>query len=182
MWLDWLAVLRQCAHGSVADARLREGCAPVAISLACGTAWGFRISFLAQIWDTAGQERYRSLAPMYYRGAAAAVVVFDVTNKETFEGAKTWVTELKRRGDSGVVIALAGNKCDLPTRSVDSEEAGEYAKSQGILYMEVSAKTNKNIKELFVSIANALPRNTAADKSDLVDMMATDDKKKKGCC
>ena len=166
----------------MADARLREGCAPVAISLACGTAWGFRISFLAQIWDTAGQERYRSLAPMYYRGAAAAVVVFDVTNKETFEGAKTWVTELKRRGDSGVVIALAGNKCDLPTRSVDSEEAGEYAKSQGILYMEVSAKTNKNIKELFVSIANALPRNTAADKSDLVDMMATDDKKKKGCC
>merc|ERR1712205_48184 len=67
-----------------------------------------------EIWDTAGQERYRSLAPMYYRGAAAAIVVFDITNKESFNGAKSWVKELQRRGDPNVVIALAGNKADLP--------------------------------------------------------------------
>ena len=64
----------------------------------------------AQLWDTAGQERYRSLAPMYYRGASAAVVVFDVTSRDSFEGAKSWVKELQRRGDPNVVIALAGNK------------------------------------------------------------------------
>lgn len=84
-----------------------------------------------EIWDTAGQgltmhvlifyavdfvERYRSLAPMYYRGAAAAIVVYDITNKESFNGAKSWVKELQRRGDPNVVIALAGNKADLQNK------------------------------------------------------------------
>jgi GTPase SAR1 family protein len=72
--------------------------------------------FICSVQDTAGQERYRSLAPMYYRGAAAAVVVFDVTNRDTFEGAKSWVKELQRRGDPNVVIALAGNKADMRDR------------------------------------------------------------------
>ena len=67
-------------------------------------------------------ERYRSLAPMYYRGAAAAVVVYDITNKESFNGAKSWVKELQRRGDPNVVIALAGNKADLhKKRRVETE-------------------------------------------------------------
>ena len=78
-----------------------------------------------EIWDTAGQERYRSLAPMYYRGAAAAIVVFDLSNKDSYNGAKSWVKELLRRGDPNVVIALAGNKADLPPsqRKVETEEA-----------------------------------------------------------
>ena len=59
-----------------------------------------------EIWDTAGQERYRSLAPMYYRGAAAAIVVYDITNPDSFAGAKSWVKELQRRGDQNVVIAM----------------------------------------------------------------------------
>ena len=59
-----------------------------------------------EIWDTAGQERYRSLAPMYYRGASAAIVVYDITNPDSFAGAKSWVKELQRRGDPNVVIAL----------------------------------------------------------------------------
>ena len=63
-----------------------------------------------EIWDTAGQERYRSLAPMYYRGAQAAVVVFDLTSRDSFEGAKGWVKELQKKADPQVVIALAGNK------------------------------------------------------------------------
>ena len=62
-----------------------------------------------QIWDTAGQERYRSLAPMYYRGAAAAIIVYDITNPDSFAGAKSWVKELQRRGDQNVVIALVSS-------------------------------------------------------------------------
>jgi len=81
-----------------------------------------------EIWDTAGQERYHSLAPMYYRGAAAAVVVYDITNADSFGRAKSWVKELQRQGSPNIVIALAGNKCDLATkRKVEASEATEYA-------------------------------------------------------
>ncbi|TKS67879.1 Ras-related protein [Collichthys lucidus] len=69
-----------------------------------------------EIWDTAGQERYHSLAPMYYRGAQAAIVVFDITKPETFERAKAWVKELQRQASPNIVIALAGNKADLAER------------------------------------------------------------------
>ncbi|KAJ1449680.1 small GTPase superfamily [Pelagophyceae sp. CCMP2097] len=115
-----------------------------------------------EIWDTAGQERYRSLAPMYYRGAAAAIVVYDITNKESFAGAKSWVKELQRRGDPNVVIALAGNKADLQNkRKVEYEEAQQYAEENGILHMETSAKNATNVKGLFQQIALKLPKNPA---------------------
>jgi hypothetical protein len=119
-----------------------------------------------QLWDTAGQERYRSLAPMYYRGASAAVVVFDVTNRESFEGAKSWVKELQRRGDQNVVIALAGNKADMKEkRLVDVEEAKEYAKENGLIYMDTSAKSNLNVKEIFAAIGEREGRKDAAVRS-----------------
>ena len=76
------------------------------ISLDDPTAGQCTVKF--EIWDTAGQERYRSLAPMYYRGASAAVIVFDITRKDSFAGAKSWVKELQRRGDNDVIIALTG--------------------------------------------------------------------------
>jgi len=113
-----------------------------------------------EIWDTAGQERYRSLAPMYYRGASAAIVVYDITNKDSFNGAKSWVKELQRRGDPNVVIALAGNKSDLEhKRAVELEEAAAYAQENNILHLETSAKNAKNVKQLFVEIARKLPKN-----------------------
>eukprot|EP00537_Pseudo-nitzschia_pungens_P007367 CAMPEP_0172377568 /NCGR_PEP_ID=MMETSP1060-20121228/68971_1 /TAXON_ID=37318 /ORGANISM="Pseudo-nitzschia pungens, Strain cf. cingulata" /LENGTH=194 /DNA_ID=CAMNT_0013105263 /DNA_START=571 /DNA_END=1155 /DNA_ORIENTATION=+ len=113
-----------------------------------------------EIWDTAGQERYRSLAPMYYRGAAAAIVVYDITNPDSFTGAKSWVKELQRRGDPNVVIALAGNKADLESRrKVEFEEANLYAEENGILHLETSAKNANNVKALFVEIAKKLPKN-----------------------
>jgi len=113
-----------------------------------------------EIWDTAGQERYRSLAPMYYRGAAAAIVVYDITNPDSFTGAKSWVKELQRRGDPNVVIALAGNKADLESRrKVEFEEANSYAEENGILHLETSAKNANNVKSLFVEIAKKLPKN-----------------------
>eukprot|EP00735_Rhodelphis_limneticus_P009006 TRINITY_DN2465_c0_g1::TRINITY_DN2465_c0_g1_i2::g.8794::m.8794 TRINITY_DN2465_c0_g1::TRINITY_DN2465_c0_g1_i2::g.8794 ORF type:complete len:193 (-),score=36.78,sp/Q5ZHW4/RAB5B_CHICK/65.33/2e-85,Ras/PF00071.17/7.1e-59,Miro/PF08477.8/1.9e-19,Arf/PF00025.16/2.6e-15,Gtr1_RagA/PF04670.7/0.00042,GTP_EFTU/PF00009.22/0.0017,MMR_HSR1/PF01926.18/0.03,DUF2624/PF11116.3/0.14,DUF258/PF03193.11/0.23,DUF258/PF03193.11/2e+03,KaiC/PF06745.8/3.4,KaiC/PF06745.8/47,AAA_16/PF13191.1/0.73 TRINITY_DN2465_c0_g1_i2:1015- len=120
-----------------------------------------------EIWDTAGQERFRSLAPMYYRGAAAAIVVYDVTNAESLEGAKSWVKELQRQGSADIVIALAGNKADLSSkREVDQEEVAAYAEENGLIHMETSAKTAQNVNELFVAIARKLPKQVTAPRAD----------------
>lgn len=119
-----------------------------------------RIKF--EIWDTAGQERYHSLAPMYYRGASAAVVVFDITHAASFQRAKKWIVELKQNvTNSNLVIALVGNKADLvDERSIDEEEAKDYASELELLYFETSAKENINVEELFNSIADKIPKET----------------------
>ncbi|NWH85412.1 RAB5A protein, partial [Aegithalos caudatus] len=106
-----------------------------------------------EIWDTAGQERYHSLAPMYYRGAQAAIV-------ESFARAKNWVKELQRQASPNIVIALAGNKADLANkRAVDFQEAQAYADDNSLLFMETSAKTSMNVNEIFMAIAKKLPKN-----------------------
>jgi len=135
-----------------------------------------------EIWDTAGQERYRSLAPMYYRGAAAAIVVYDITNPDSFAGAKSWVKELQRRGDPNVVIALAGNKADLESRrKVEFEEANAYAEENGILHLETSAKNSNNVKSLFVEIAQKLPKNPPQPEREAFPLMAPK-QEKQNCC
>lgn len=107
-----------------------------------------------EIWDTAGQERYHSLAPMYYRGAAAAIVVYDVTSLDSFNRAKKWVQELQRQGNPNMVMTLAGNKADLTAkRKVEPEEAQAYATENGLFFIETSAKTAQNVNELFYDIA-----------------------------
>lgn len=118
-----------------------------------------------EIWDTAGQERYRSLAPMYYRGAAAAVVVYDITSLDSFEGAKRWVSELKALQSSDIVICLTGNKVDMDSRrAVETEAGATYAREQGVLFMETSAKTGQNVIDLFSEIAQRLPKEKKSDK------------------
>jgi len=135
-----------------------------------------------EIWDTAGQERYRSLAPMYYRGAAAAIVVYDITNQDSFAGAKSWVKELQRRGDPNVVIALAGNKADLESRrKVEFEEANSYAEDNGILHLETSAKNANNVKALFVEIAKRLPKNPPQQEREAFPIMAPKNEVR-SCC
>lgn len=112
-----------------------------------------------EIWDTAGQERYHSLAPMYYRGAAAAVVVYDITNRQSFLRAKSWIKELQRQGNPNIVIALSGNKIDMAeSRQVETEEAKSYAEENNIFFVETSAKTNHMVNEMFKTIAIKLPK------------------------
>lgn len=142
-----------------------------------------------EIWDTAGQERYHSLAPMYYRGAAAAIVMYDITNKRSFEGAKSWVKELQRQGNPNIVITLAGNKLDLAedNRQVSEEEAQTYAEDNSCIFMETSAKTNHNVSNLFITIAKKLPKSAPPPRQSggIVidpDLMPGKEKQGKQCC
>lgn len=111
-----------------------------------------------EIWDTAGQERYASLAPLYYRGASAAAVVYDITSPESFQKARFWVKELQKHASPGIVIALVGNKNDLEDqRQVSKEDAAAFAEANGMaINAETSAKTAEHINELFHSIAQKL--------------------------
>jgi Ras-related protein Rab-5C len=119
-----------------------------------------------EIWDTAGQERYHSLAPMYYRGAAAAIIVYDITNAATFTRAKKWVQELQSQGNSSTIMALAGNKSDLlESRQVSSEEAEKYAKENGLFFIETSAKTAINVNDIFYEIAKKLLEGQTVQQS-----------------
>jgi len=135
-----------------------------------------------EIWDTAGQERFASLAPMYYRNAQAALVVYDVTKSSSLVKAQHWVAELQRQASPGIVIALVGNKVDLvnpagaaeaaadpdaepadseaddgDARKVPTRTAKAYAEDEGLLFFETSAKTGEHVAEVFTAIANAIP-------------------------
>ncbi|TKX27072.1 GTP-binding protein ypt5 [Elsinoe australis] len=122
-----------------------------------------------EIWDTAGQERYKSLAPMYYRNANCAVVVYDITQASSLDKAKAWVKELQRQANENIIIALAGNKLDLVTeqpdkRAISTADAEAYAKEANLLFFETSAKTAENVKELFTAIAKKLPIEQASQR------------------
>jgi small GTP-binding protein len=128
-----------------------------------------------QIWDTAGQEKYHSLAPMYYRGAAAAIIVYDITKASSFETLKMWVRELQQMGPENIVLAVCGNKCDLEEkREVDADHARTYADEIGALLLETSAKTNRNVQGLFEAISRRLPAaQEPAFSGDIADLRET---------
>jgi len=128
-----------------------------------------RIKF--EIWDTAGQERYASLAPLYYRGATAAMIAFDASDDASLERARYWAEELRKHGDARCRVVLVGNKIDA-TRDGAREaarEAGEaLASEHGMAaYRETSAKTGEGVREAFEDVARAVMRGredaTAAD-------------------
>ncbi|KAM7348417.1 RAS oncogene family member Rab21 [Cochliomyia hominivorax] len=109
------------------------------------------------IWDTAGQERFHALGPIYYRGSHGAILVYDITDQDSFQKVKNWVKELKRMLGSEIILAITGNKTDLEDqRTVSEEDALSYAESVGAHYFETSAKTNENVEEVFVELTRLM--------------------------
>lgn len=141
-----------------------------------------------QIWDTAGQEKFRSLAPMYYRGAAAAIIVYDVTRPKTFKSVKAWIQELRSFGPRDIVIAIAGNKCDLEElREVTEKDAQEYASSIEAIFGETSAMTAVNVEEMFTALARQLPPEEEMPNTGSVVNLRTQTSKqepgrRRSCC
>lgn len=126
------------------------------------------------IWDTAGQERFRSMAPMYYRNANAALLMFDLTSMGSYEAMKTWVTELMGNVDDSIVLCVVGNKCDMrDVRAVKFKEASEYAASIGALYHEASALSSEGVEAVFVDIAQELVRSHVKNKTAKEDSNIT---------
>ena len=108
--------------------------------------------------DTAGQEKYRSLAPMYYRGSSAAILVYDITKPGSFAALKDWADEVQQNGPPNIVLAVCGNKSDLhEDRVVDRSTGEEYANSIGALYIETSAKEASNVETMFINVAKIVP-------------------------
>jgi small GTP-binding protein len=156
-------------------------------------------SVLLKIWDTAGQERYQSLTPLYFRGATAALLVYDVSKFHSYHTLSRWVRELKQFGPPNILLTVVGNKTDLAheMRNVDQHEAREFAKSIGAVYMETSAKNGINVDEVFQELARRIVvhesssssstttgvnNNTAVDGA--VDLAATADSEytRSTCC
>eukprot|EP01096_Ripella_sp_DP13-Kostka_P016652 TRINITY_DN817_c0_g1_i1.p1 TRINITY_DN817_c0_g1~~TRINITY_DN817_c0_g1_i1.p1 ORF type:complete len:198 (+),score=79.14 TRINITY_DN817_c0_g1_i1:104-697(+) len=103
-----------------------------------------------QIWDTAGQEKFRSITRSYYRGAAGALLVYDITRRETFDHLQSWLEDCRRYSNHNIVIMLIGNKCDLESeRAVSKEEGAAFAAKNGLTFLETSAKTSDNVEEAF---------------------------------
>mmetsp|Transcript_11607 Transcript_11607/g.16472 ORF Transcript_11607/g.16472 Transcript_11607/m.16472 type:complete len:203 (-) Transcript_11607:197-805(-) len=110
-----------------------------------------------QIWDTAGQERFRTITSSYYRGAHGIIVVYDVTDRDSFTNVKQWLHEIERYACENVNKLLVGNKSDLESkRAIPAEEAKEFADSLGIDFLETSAKNAENVEKAFMMMASQI--------------------------
>lgn len=121
-------------------------------------------SLQLSIWDTAGQERFHALGPIYYRDADAALLVYDITDAESFQKVQKWVRELRKIVGPDIVIAIAGNKIDAEkNRHVTEEDALSYSESVDAKHFHTSAKLNKGLEEVFVHIAKKMLKSQAKE-------------------
>ena len=141
------------------------------------------------IWDTAGQEKYKSLTKFFYKDASAAILVYDITKKETFTNLKTyWVQQLKDYATKNIIIAVAGNKCDLyANEQVTEDEAKEFADSIEASFELTSAKSNSGVNDLYKSVAetflNRGINNKNKEKDDIkLNKKDINNSKKGKCC
>ena len=148
----------------------------------------------AQIWDTAGQERYKSITSAYYKGAKGALIVYDITNKFTFESVYKWVQDLNSYGEKNLTLLLVGNKSDLENkRQINKDEGEEKAKSFGLGFIETSACSGDNIDQAFEIMLKEVLKKYMVD-NDInndefeggsgknIELVKKTDQKKKNCC
>lgn len=123
-----------------------------------------------QIWDTAGQESFRSITRSYYRGAAGALLVYDITRRDTFQHLSRWLEEAKSHAQPNMVILLIGNKNDLEhRRAVTAEEGQEFADANGLLFLETSAKTAFNVEQAFLKTAKSIHEKIQSGDIDVAN-------------
>ncbi|KAI8545487.1 hypothetical protein RHMOL_Rhmol07G0043700 [Rhododendron molle] len=142
-----------------------------------------------QIWDTAGQERFRTITSSYYRGAHGIIVVYDVTDQESFNNVKQWLNEIDRYASDNVNKLLVGNKCDLTSKKVVSYETGKaLADEMGIPFLETSAKDATNVEQAFMAMAAAIKTRMASQpattnaKPATVNIRGQPVAQSSGCC
>ncbi|KAI7880369.1 ras-related protein rab-2A-like protein [Lichtheimia hyalospora FSU 10163] len=121
-----------------------------------------------QIWDTAGQESFRSITRSYYRGAAGALLVYDITRRDTFENLKTWLQDVREHANPNTVVTVVGNKSDLESkRQVSREEGEQFAREHDLFFMEASAKSAENVEDAFVKTAQNIYKKIQSGAIDL---------------
>lgn len=142
-----------------------------------------------QIWDTAGQERFRTITSSYYRGAHGIIIVYDVTDMDSFNNVKQWLSEIDKYASDNVSKLLVGNKCDLTEkRAVDQQMAKSFADELGIPFLETSAKDASNVEQAFLTMAGEVKRRMASQltegnrKANTVEMKGQPLPQKGGCC
>lgn len=120
-----------------------------------------------QIWDTAGQESFRSITRSYYRGAAGALLVYDITRRETFDHLLSWLEDAREHANPNMTIMLIGNKADLShRRAVQFEEGEAFAREHGLIFLETSAKTALNVEEAFLGTARKIHQKVLSGELD----------------
>ncbi|KAJ8655089.1 hypothetical protein O0I10_009296 [Lichtheimia ornata] len=125
-----------------------------------------------QLWDTAGQERFRSLIPSYIRDSSATVIVYDITNRNSFMNTTKWIDDVRAERGKDVIIILVGNKTDIgEKRQVSVEDGEKKAKEYNVMFIETSAKAGYNVKALFRKIGHALPGMETTSTDDTRDSM-----------
>ncbi|XP_026190102.1 ras-related protein Rab-2A [Cyclospora cayetanensis] len=120
-----------------------------------------------QIWDTAGQESFRSITRSYYRGAAGALLVYDISRRDTFIHLSRWLEEVRQNSNPHMTIILVGNKADLERREVTFQEGQDFARQNNLIFLETSAKTSQNVEEAFILTARKIYENIQAGIYDL---------------
>lgn len=163
-----LGVGKSCLLLQFTDKRFRTD-----HDLTIGVEFGARLVTIGgkqiklQIWDTAGQESFRSITRSYYRGATGALLVYDISRRDTFNHLTRWLDEARQHANPKMVIMLIGNKSDLEKREVSYEEGEKFAEDNGLVFLETSAKTAQNVEEAFLKTAQKIYDNIQSGVYDL---------------
>ena len=159
--------------------------------------------FRVQVWDTAGQENFRSITRAYYKNSVCAMIVYDITNKKSFENVQRWIEDIRNQSPKTVLLVLVGNKTDLPDKRVITfDEGNEFAIKNGILFAETSAKTGEGVQEVFRKSVEDIAKkmsenfydlnseicgikkgnNNNGEKDNSIDLENKKNKEEKKCC